>query len=233
MIQQIDLLKVVKSEIKQYIIDNRMKSGDLLPTEKMFSEILGVSRTIIREAFSGLESLNLIETHRGRGRFVREISYGTILNNLSFILELEPDEFKSVLEIRIALEHYYLPAMIDNLSEQDIGKLENICAELKKEMLEKNNSDEGEDNAIEIHSEFHRMLYINCGNKLLIDIIKVFANMQKFFSKLSDFKTHDRVEFIKKHEKLIDAIKKKDRDEVKQLLDRHYEEVSHNLDLLK
>ena len=35
-------------EIRRYIVENNLKSGDLLPTEQKLCETLGVSRNVLR-----------------------------------------------------------------------------------------------------------------------------------------------------------------------------------------
>lgn len=55
-IERKSLKKTVIQEIKKYMIDHQLKSGDKLPTERKFMEIFGVSRSVIREALSYLEN---------------------------------------------------------------------------------------------------------------------------------------------------------------------------------
>ena len=54
-------------EIRSYIIRNNLKPGDLLPTEQEMSQMLGVSRNVIREAIKSMELMGMVQACAGRG----------------------------------------------------------------------------------------------------------------------------------------------------------------------
>jgi DNA-binding FadR family transcriptional regulator len=58
--------------ILQFITEQGFVPGDRLPTEARFAEILGVSRTITRDALKTLAATGRISTQRGRGIFVAD-----------------------------------------------------------------------------------------------------------------------------------------------------------------
>ncbi|MFD8493766.1 FadR/GntR family transcriptional regulator [Amycolatopsis sp. NPDC059657] len=58
--------------IQQFIAEQGFVPGDRLPTEARFAEILGVSRTITRDALKTLAAAGRISTQRGRGIFVAD-----------------------------------------------------------------------------------------------------------------------------------------------------------------
>src|SRR5262249_1007028 len=64
------LVDTVVERIRAVIEQGHLKAGDRLPTEAELSAQLGVSRTVVREAVSQLESVGLLSVQRGRGTFV-------------------------------------------------------------------------------------------------------------------------------------------------------------------
>ncbi len=52
-------------------IDKKYKPGEKLPNENELSEMLGVSRTTLREAVRILAAGQVVEIQRGRGTYVR------------------------------------------------------------------------------------------------------------------------------------------------------------------
>ncbi|HVK22906.1 MAG TPA: FCD domain-containing protein [Actinokineospora sp.] len=60
--------------IIEHIEQNKLQSGDRLPTEAEFAAMLGVSRSIARDAVKTLAAVGRISTERGRGIFVAESS---------------------------------------------------------------------------------------------------------------------------------------------------------------
>jgi GntR family transcriptional regulator len=79
------LTEVAEEELRQAIAAGTYTPGSQLPTEAELVAMLGVSRTVVREALRGLEEDGLIMRRHGVGTFVREhailknlnINYGT------------------------------------------------------------------------------------------------------------------------------------------------------------
>ena len=75
------LTEAAQQELRQAIVKGTYNPGSQLPTEEELGEILGVSRTVVREALRALEDEGLITRRHGVGTFVRNHS---ILKNLNF-----------------------------------------------------------------------------------------------------------------------------------------------------
>jgi GntR family transcriptional repressor for pyruvate dehydrogenase complex len=60
------LLGGVMNAVKIYIREHGLQVGDELPSEGTFAEQVGVSRTIVREAYRSLAALTLIDIGNGR-----------------------------------------------------------------------------------------------------------------------------------------------------------------------
>lgn len=65
-----NLAQGVVAYITDSIRDGRLDPGDKLPTESEIMRILGVSRTVVREAISHMQAAGLVETRHGIGTFV-------------------------------------------------------------------------------------------------------------------------------------------------------------------
>jgi DNA-binding GntR family transcriptional regulator len=68
------LTRATADAIHKAILDGVFPHGSQLPTEAELMEMLGVSRTTLREALKSLEELDLIKRRRGLGTFVTEKS---------------------------------------------------------------------------------------------------------------------------------------------------------------
>ena len=75
------LTEAAQQELRQAIVKGTYNPGSQLPTEEELGEILGVSRTVVREALRALEDEGLITRRHGVGTFVRN---HPILKNLNF-----------------------------------------------------------------------------------------------------------------------------------------------------
>jgi len=75
------LTEVAQQELRQAITGGTFRPGSQLPTEAELCEMLGVSRTVVREALRVLEDDGLVARRHGIGTFVRN---HPILKNLNF-----------------------------------------------------------------------------------------------------------------------------------------------------
>lgn len=75
------LTEVAHQELRQAITGGIYRPGSQLPTEAELCELLGVSRTVVREALRVLEDDGLVARRHGVGTFVRN---HPILKNLNF-----------------------------------------------------------------------------------------------------------------------------------------------------
>ena len=74
------LTEIAQQELRQAILGGTFRPGGQLPTEAELCEMLGVSRTVVREALRVLEDDGLIARRHGVGTFVRN---HPILKNLN------------------------------------------------------------------------------------------------------------------------------------------------------
>src|SRR5688572_22448027 len=69
--RQMTLTEAAYQELREAILTGAYEPGAQLPTEADLGEMLGVSRTVIREALRTLEEDGLINRRHGVGTFVR------------------------------------------------------------------------------------------------------------------------------------------------------------------
>jgi GntR family transcriptional regulator len=75
------LTEIALQELRQAILGGTFRPGSQLPTEAELCAMLGVSRTVVREALRVLEDDGLVARRHGVGTFVRN---HPILKNLNF-----------------------------------------------------------------------------------------------------------------------------------------------------
>ncbi|MCA0872982.1 FadR family transcriptional regulator [Seohaeicola saemankumensis] len=99
-----NLTQEVVEALRKRIHSGELVPGDKLPTEQMLIAEYGVSRTVIREAISGLKADGLLNSRQGAGVFVQEPSRQ---DEAIALLSGNPKTIASVieaLELRAAVE---------------------------------------------------------------------------------------------------------------------------------
>ena len=120
------LYEDVVNDLYTLIDESQLQPGDKLPPERELTEKLGISRNVLREAFHVLESRGIINSHQGKGRFLRVMpkagdmttKYESLSKNLERCSMIEAYEVRQVLEMK-AVE-----LIVRNASEDDINDLE-------------------------------------------------------------------------------------------------------------
>ncbi|NRA86136.1 MAG: FadR family transcriptional regulator [Rhizobiales bacterium] len=101
---RLSLTKKIETLLRQKVVNKDWVPGDKLPTEHALANEHGVSRTVIREAISGLKADGLLASRQGSGIFVIEPQEQPI--RFKF-LSPDPSILSSViesLELRTAVE---------------------------------------------------------------------------------------------------------------------------------
>ena len=92
------LVDRVVGEIERQILEGSMDVGTRLPPEREFSERLGVSRTVVREAVCILVTKGLLETRHGIGTTVRAVTREEVVKPLTLFLRTCGDSAPQIQE---------------------------------------------------------------------------------------------------------------------------------------
>jgi len=196
------LSKAVRDSIKQYIIDNKLSPGDMLPSEGQFAEDLGVGRSSVREAVKALQSLGIVEVRHGNGLFVREWNFDPILETMNYGFRFNTRSISELFQIRMWLETAVIGDAVERISDLEIAELELIMFQWDERVQE--NQPE-----LDLDEKFHLTLYSVLGNQTLLKLIEVFWIA---FANVGDrnLKTRDRGHVIEVHYNLFEAVKARD-----------------------
>lgn len=209
--------KVVDA-IKEAIASGELAYGDPLPPERQMIDELGVSRSSLREAFSVLELLGLIEGVPGKGRFVRhpqkESEAAGVPLEGSAVLELM--EARRILDPAIAGEaaRKALPA--------DVAHLRRILSTTRRDLDERAHRASSD-------FDFHLALAEATHNFIFVNIVRmefnlIIATHEKIYGALSD-----KEAFANEHEALFDAVMNADVEGARLAATLHIERIYKTL----
>ncbi len=74
--------------IRQYVVREKLRPGDPLPSERQMQQQLGISRAPVREALRVLQSVGMIEARQGKGLFVKRMDLRPVVDTFVSHLEL-------------------------------------------------------------------------------------------------------------------------------------------------
>lgn len=157
-------------QIKKLIVDGKLHPGDKLLSERELSEKLNVSRASVREAFSALEMMGIIEIRPGEGSFVRQISYEGMLEPLSFLLQVEIDDILQLLEVRKILEIETAALAAMRATSDDIDDLSQALDKMREQVTAGEIGDVSD-------AAFHFTIARASGNAILVRVMNSISDL--------------------------------------------------------
>lgn len=215
--------QAVQAEIKAFIVQQRLRPGDSLPTEGELAQQLGVSRNSVREAVKGLEGLGVLEARAGTGLFVRDFSVDALLDHLAYGMLFDVDSLSDILGVRLALETGMAKAVVTGLTPGQLAELDGILVEWKA-------SAERGAYPPTLDRAFHEALYANVDNELLIKIL------DSFWRVFYEAREHALVTEVDNpigtydvHVAINDALKARDLSQLTVALEVHHQGISRRI----
>lgn len=113
------------NQIRGLIEEGHYKPGDRLPSERLLSEQLAISRPSVREALSALQAMGLIRIKAGGGAFVE----GPRSEFVALLLSKEDNPLE-LMEARLAIEPNVAELAAKKRTEGDLQALHSIIQEM-------------------------------------------------------------------------------------------------------
>lgn len=189
-------------------------SGELKPDEKIveapYTKFFGVSRTPVREALRMLEKDGLVVYAPQRGSFVRST--------------MTEKEIRETFMIRRALQMISIDGIIDNATNEDIEIMAAVILEGRRHM-------EAQDiiGYVKSNNRFNHRLILSCRIDMLVSILLQLERYNPVFSFIEEetssktfvSKQQRCIEVLQEHEAILTSIKMRDRERLRETLDRH------------
>lgn len=218
-------LEVVE-QIKSYILDHRLRAGDLLPTEPELMSAIGASRSSVREAIRTLSALDIVEVRHGHGTFVGSLSLSAMIESLAFrsLLGSGTDYhvLSDVVSVRQLMEQGFAGLIIDGLDEEQRTEL----AGLAQQMCDL--ADAGKP-YVEQDRAFHLLLLQPIGNELVVQLTGAFWEVQARVATTLDVSDSSWHRTAHAHVEIVDAAAARDLDRLHRAIEEHYAPVQEQI----
>lgn len=214
--------------IKDVILTEGLRPGDVLPTEDELRERLGVSRSNVREAVRQLWALNIVEVRHGYGTYVGEMSLDALVEALVFRGVLSPGDdlraLRDVVEVREALDHGMADRIVDSMAGTSNPELSALVDEMVA-MAAEGRVFPTQDRA------FHTGLLARLDNSLVGQLVTAFWDVHAaVLPKLKVSAAADLDQTARAHGAMLAAAEAGDVDGFRAALTSHYAPIVRALD---
>lgn len=190
------LVEQTQKKILGYISENQ--DIKQLPKEKEFSEILGVSRGVLRESLSQLRALGLIETKRKKGTVVVSPNVFGVLKPLIGSGLLDRKSLTDLYQLRLMFEIGAADFIFKGKNEKSMSELDAIVAEEAELDQQMNLATDDEtkyriaEKLKDVDIQFHAKLFEMTGNQDLMDFQFIVRHLFSLYSPRLKKDYHDR-----------------------------------------
>ncbi len=212
--------------IESNILDGHFEVGDKLPSERELSQMLSVSRNSVREGIRILEVIGVISSQHGIGNYIADHFDKTLVQVMTMMYALEKMTYNEIREFRYAVEFQAVVLAMDNITKDQIEKLQKNL-----DILE--NSQDEEEQVLN-DKMIHYTIVEASGNRLVIANYLALAKIMDNFIRetRSKIMTDERnsIVFQGIHRRLVEAVCSRDLELGKKALDEHFVYICKNLD---
>lgn len=197
------LVILTTESILEHIRKNNLEVGDKLPNEYDLATLLDVSRSTLREAIQILVSRNILEVRRGSGTYISS-KKGMSEDPLGFSLTNDPLKLTNDLfEVRYILEPHVASKAALMATQEDLDELDQIQAQIEATINDTSTKH------FELDIQFHSVIARASQNQAINHLISIINSSIWLYN---DFYTsvESKMEMIKWHHRIVDAIKDKD-----------------------
>jgi DNA-binding GntR family transcriptional regulator len=188
--------------LRRAIIDQALQPGMKLP-EDAIGERLGVSRTLVREAFSKLAGEGLVQLRQNRGA---SVAYPSL------------EEAREVFTVRLGLERLVADLLAGRLAKADRERLARHLA------AEDRARDRDGPESIRLAGEFHTLLAQMTGNGLLDRYVQEVVSRCSLILAIYA-RPHSSDCAVTEHRDIVEALEKGDAERAMTIMDQHLRAV--------
>lgn len=222
------LTAALVNRIQEMIHGNELAIGEKLPPERQLVQMLGVSRSSVRQAVKSLESMGIVVSRVGVGNFINpDLSTQSLLQSpMRFVLRLNHASRRELYEMRQVVETYTVGLTAERATDRDLETLKTILQEM---------ADHADDSRAlaECDHHFHMAILNACGNSVFRMIFEPISTL--LWEDLEDrMHLFDPEETLRAHRAIYEAIRSGDKElairEMKCHLERGYETYFGGMD---
>ena len=202
-------------KIKGMILSGELKPGDRLSPEKELSELLGLSRSSLREAVKALEIIRVLDVRRGDGTYVTSLEPQLLLEAMAFVVDIHQDSsVLELFEVRRILEPTAAAMAASRATPEHIARLRDMLTE-----VDENTSIDG---LVAHDMLFHRHISTMSGNAYLTSLLDGLSGKTlraRVWRGLTQEHSVERT--LAEHHAIVDALASGDAEVVRALVTVH------------
>ena len=159
------LAEQVVERLLEYIDQQHLGPGDLLPSETSLAASFGVSRPVVREALKHLEGKDIIEIVNGKGALIRPIATDPLRLFFQRAMRMDHKTMVELMEVRKGLEVQAAGLAAERRDPQDLQAIREVAQAMRAAMGDLNNY-------VRLDVDFHLRIAAASHNTMLVALVE-------------------------------------------------------------
>mgnify|MGYP000518139649 CR=1 FL=1 len=187
--------------VQQLIRDDGLRKGEAIPSQRLLSEKLEISRTALREGISALVARGELRSEPGRGVFVSRDHGDTKRGAVNWTTaDISPPD---VYQLRYVIEPFVAGLVATRVTPHVIRRLEDNVNAIRSSLLEG-----AIETAAELDFQFHSLILESAGNPTLKEAVMTRMPSYRTSQTLPFAKDKDRLDTWREHRRIMLALKR-------------------------
>jgi GntR family transcriptional regulator, transcriptional repressor for pyruvate dehydrogenase complex len=210
-------------QLLDMVVSCGLSPGERLPPERELVGLLGVSRTVVREALNLLEARGLISIEHGRGAVVSGGSTHAVRDTLGLLLRIRPKALWELLEIRKILE-----VEISGLAAERAG--EGDVREMRGQLSRMETLIEAPEGYVDADVEFHALLARSTRNEVLLTMLDPVVELLRASREVSASRPGSARRALREHEEILGCVKAGDAEGARERMRAHLVNTAEDIE---
>ena len=210
---------LLAQSIVQDTLRERLKPGDMLLPERTMLELYKTGRGTLREALRLLEFQGVISLKPGPrgGPVLQDPDASHLASTVILLMQLKQAPFRSIVEVRSALEPMTSSLAAVRMTDEDLSALEDSVFAMRDEL-------DNQRSFLAANTRFHDVIAWSSGNALFGYIVDSLLGIMDGSAIGMDYPPHRRTAILEAHVEIFEALKSRDPDVAEERMRRHIEE---------
>jgi GntR family transcriptional regulator, transcriptional repressor for pyruvate dehydrogenase complex len=204
----------VVDRLIRIVINENLKPGDKLPTERELVARLNISRSSLREAVKTLCAVGALEVKRGSGIYVGHSDTSILAKPLAWSLILSQSSVDQAIEARSVIEVTLAGWAAERCTEEDLSVMSELL-----EKLEKNENDK--EAYVEYDLQFHFAIAKAAKNSMIFQVFIIFQQLLRVWMATTYQETKGAKDSMNMHRQLFEAIQSRDSKTAREIMHIH------------
>lgn len=207
------MVREAADRLRRHILRGGAGKDGVLPSEPELTRMMGVSRTVLREALRRLEAQGLVEVSHGRRSRVKPADSQAAVESLEALLLRTPGAMGHLVEVREPLETAIAEFAAKRITDGDLDALEKSIDDQRRARTLAGR--------VEADARFHRILAESTGNPVFIMLMETMAALLRE-SRLRTIGKHGVEGAVRCHLEILRALRSKSPEAAREAMARHF-----------